>query len=859
MSTPDDPPADNIGAPESFLRTDPDTLKRIESWIASIHPVRCVELLAPLLRGETRFWTTSLKLAAHCLSTHGQGLEFLVDVCAAIDVYQEAETGLADAIRGAGGRLGPQLEASLRQMDVRKGGAEAAWLVARFVEDDQLVHLWEVVWQPGVAESVPRIASYVVRAAALKETRSYLIVHASPDQLERIFGVVGDELVRALVYSDSLAGVREAVLDRLVEKFGVRASRSIIGVASYAPSPPRAVVRATHQLMATSPDDALMANGVGLCLALDPDFAHAVVLEWINGQGRYPSHSGLLEHLIKESDQKVFFEELANDVGARPAHSHPLIAARHARLLSVGAATGWLENNIERPETARYSSALVAAYLSAGAGATSREILQALLKHAETLHAKFGKSAKETVLRKAAITDPKLDNYDTLVAVALAENVANPPSSLDPAIALDIVRWYPFTFQALGGPSLEKAVADAEDLPCLALYADDLVHLSKDDARLLCEGKLDPEVYEWRQNLWAGTETARQRWEQRFRTIHQAGIRLQEHKSRELRQDPYAWHEIRILARLTPFFDIDPEPTGLAGMGNKRPDFLLRCPDGNVILEVATVGAKPTDVLEGVKVSSGGVSKKTLLNKWREQFGECKTDLRMPLVILLHTEWTHDIDFDVANSLYGPQQVRILLDSSRGYVYHEAPARDEEKGFFRMAGVDCVSAVAGVSGEETQSGRLRGELFRPVQGPRYPISRKLWARLRTALFGPRPSELVERMGSIPTMTAPEAQLLVDAGVDDPGFFALGDMPWDADIPVLQERYNQLLQEARRYASILQSGDISFLKAAKGVDLGPLHRKGIHFVRQLLTEECPSGFDRRLWDELAEEARLFVSR
>jgi hypothetical protein len=115
------------------------------------------------------------------------------------------------------------------------------------------------------------------------------------------------------------------------------------------------------------------------------------------------------------------------------------------------------------------------------------------------------------------------------------------------------------------------------------------------------------------------------------------------------------------------------------------------------------------------------------------------------------------------------------------------------------------------------------------------------------------------MESIPTISEQEAQCLVDSGVDDPGFFSMGDMPWIAEIPISKERYDQLIEEAKRFANILQSGEISYLKAARGADLRLLHERGIYFVRQLLTEECPSDFGRALWEELSAEASCFVSR
>jgi hypothetical protein len=188
----------------------------------------------------------------------------------------------------------------------------------------------------------------------------------------------------------------------------------------------------------------------------------------------------------------------------------------------------------------------------------------------------------------------------------------------------------PFTYRALGESQLDSEVRKGNLPPFAEFYASDV-------------GSEHAEFIRARQ--------FREAWEERFSKISKAGIAV---PTERLRTDRHIWSEMFILSQLIDFFKVEYEPKDVPGMGTKLPDFLLKSANGCLIFEVAAIGAKPEDVREGVKVSTGGTAKKTLQNKWRKKFDECKEDFTMPIVIAIDNPRAAWDDFDIKNSLYGP-------------------------------------------------------------------------------------------------------------------------------------------------------------------------------------------------------------
>jgi hypothetical protein len=122
------------------------------------------------------------------------------------------------------------------------------------------------------------------------------------------------------------------------------------------------------------------------------------------------------------------------------------------------------------------------------------------------------------------------------------------------------------------------------------------------------------------------------------------------------------------------------------------------------------------------------------------------------------------------------------------------------------------------------------------------------------LFGESPEELVAEMSRIPEISLDEAKTLVDYGVDDFSFFGTGAIEFPEGIPMEESRFHELHEEAKRLALIHQTGEIAYLRSARGIDLAPLHGEKIFTVRQLLeTELRPAKIEEVLWNRLREEA------
>jgi hypothetical protein len=309
-----------------------------------------------------------------------------------------------------------------------------------------------------------------------------------------------------------------------------------------------------------------------------------------------------------------------------------------------------------------------------------------------------------------------------------------------------------------------------------------------------------------------------------------------------------------MLSQLIDFFEVQYEPEGVPGMGTKRPEFLLKCEDGCLALEVAAISTKPEDVREGVKVSMGGTTKKTLQNKLREKFDECRGDLGMPVVIAVDTSWGRCSNFDFKNSLYGPLQFTFLMDQESTQMIAEGGTREAEKAFFSADNVKCISAVVHVASGEPSEGRLRGRMYRPFETPSYPIDAKLWVRLRSALFGESPQDLLAEISRVPHISQEEVEVLVTYGVDDFSFFGAGLIEFPKGMPMSEERFHKLGVEAKRLALIQQTGQIKYLESASGTDLTLFYEEGIYTVNQVVQYGSrPTKIEEKLWNRLREEA------
>ncbi len=852
-------PTETYDAPESNHETDRETIGAVDDWIGSIHPDGCEKAAAAIFPIGLRYMSTSTRLAAHLITVHDKGVQLLTLLHASSLHYEPEKIGLDEAIRTKQKSLTEELIQEAQELEGRPRGPVVAGLVVRHMDDEHFDRVWSALWEGGLAEKAPRTAGRILRAAGSSEGRADYVSDLLNKSLDEVFHLVPDELAFTLLYFKQVEECRDWALESLLTRHGVKAARIILATCEHAPHTPSCVPDATRLLIANEPENRLAAVGAALCLEADPDFAVSTIARWANREYSDHVYDQFLVFKVQSTDQRDLFHALASSALEEPDFLHPTLARRHHYLVSdVGVVAEWIESSLEEAPASRYAAALVVDYLSTPPRGVPSDALEPLKEEAHELHERYGKRSKEDVLRGENLTDSGLRDYDLLVAIALAKDVEEPFVKPDSQVVLRNIKSFPYTHRALGGDALDRALTNGE-LPCCAsVYARDLAASRAEDAVELMSSKIEPGVFERREQHRQLQEAARQKHEERFRNIITAGYEFTPSKSEEFRRDPYTWTEIRVLERLIPFFNVTVEPEDIPGLDGKNLDFLLRCDDGELILEVATIGRKPEDVREGVKMSSGGQAKKTLQNKWREQFGECKGDIELPVVIAIQPQWAHDLGFDILNSLYGPQTVSYVLHTPSQQVVEEGTGRDADKAFFALEGIDCISGVAAISAEDLRVGPLRGELFRPLESSLYPLSPRMWVRLRTALYGPRPMELVHRMSRIPDITENEAEALVDYGVDDHSFFAADKIPYRSGIPISEERYQDLVENARHLQTLVHSGRISDLRIAEGVDLRPLYEKGIFLIKQLLkTDEPPEGFSASIWRAMQEEAARFL--
>ncbi len=68
------------------------------------------------------------------------------------------------------------------------------------------------------------------------------------------------------------------------------------------------------------------------------------------------------------------------------------------------------------------------------------------------------------------------------------------------------------------------------------------------------------------------------------------------------------------------------------------------------------------------------------------------------------------------------------------------------------------------------------------------------------------------------------------------------------------RPKELIENAAHLQTLVHRGRISDLRTAVGVDLSPLHEKGMFLIKQLLdSDEPPEGFAVEIWEAMREEA------
>lgn len=850
------------GVPASRNNDDSDLLQDIGRWISSNHPQRCHANLDSLFAShKIKYSVTIQELVSHCIEKHDDGIWTIVKMCQSYFPSGGPEiANLVHSIEINQERLLKEIVAEWTSLETRREGHAAVFLIADSLDDSHFESLWEFVWNNGLAESGPKLGGIVFKVAAFSTVKSKYTIRLIEQHADKIPQPILNEFVYSLVLSPQLLSIRDEQLDLLLNRHGVNAAKLIVIHSQYAKDIPSCISKATKIILSAEPEDLTAPIGIGLCLRVDPNFAIPIIVEWVNTGKSRQHYDQFLREKVKEevSSQRGLFRALAEDTVRRDPVWHRTLAQIHQNLMqNAEHAVEWIGENIDNPSALRYSASLVVAYLSETRSPTTPELTKKLMELGHRLHDKYGSRDVKSVLQEANLTDPNLNAYEELVAIALAKDVALPARKMDVEKALETIKKLPSTYAALGGPQLDAEMSKGNLPPFAAYYVSDPeVELASLTERLK-SGQIEPLEFRLAADFPNSVLNFRTSWEKIFSKILKVGINL---PTRRLQTDVNVWSEMRILAQLVDYFSVSYEPPNISGIKPKRPDFILKSDYGDVIFEVATVDTKPDDVREAVTISTGGTIKKTLQNKLREKFNECKGCFDLPAVIAVQTRWGSMDEYDCLNSLYGPQQANVAWDKESKEIVEEGSSRGVEKGFFSQSNVDCISAVVRIEPNDSYARNLVGDIYRPINPPRYSLNAKLWVRLRDALFGSMPKRLVEEMSKIPSISSTEAETLVRYGVDDHSFFAGGLIGLPEGLPMGSERFEELRGMAKKLCLLQRTGRIAYLYSAQEVDLAPLNSEGIYTISQLLkSTQRPSDISESDWDAMRDEATKIMKR
>lgn len=849
-----------FGAPKGRHDLDDDFWKEAKAWIEDIHPVSCAHAFEAMFELHPYTYDGAFSLLlGHLVDIHAAGMSEIARVCGHLyHLNDEIEGPVLDAIRAHSGRLREEILERWEELEESPGGPEAAHVFFRSLPTDELAALVEELCATDHPDRGPAIFDRALRAFAYPEEQSEAASAFFERNFERIVRMYPDHVVSYLLHSKGLEGIKDRCLDRLLETGGEDAARLIIGKFLYE-EPHPIILRSLQVLLDANPDDPMTDVGLVLALDIDAEQVLPILVDRVNALGGLSRFHGHLAWKMQQWDVSRLLDGLAEDALKKDEIIHDHLADTHFFLLRDAAVfCRWIKVNGIDEGNKRYVASIITSILS-NDDKVGDEDRDALIEAAHKLHGRFGNHSLKEVQTATKLESIRgQPRHKRLLAIALAKDVLREPYVLKADEVLRRLKdEYPFTYKALGEQTLDDHIAKGEKFPFALMYEDgyeEMYRESEEALSALKEGEEPREIDVLRFLSSARTLHTRELWEQRFKVILEAGYTVREGS---LRKDYSYWVEMGFLAALAPHFEVVVEPDFIPNLEDKRPDFLLRSPDGEMILEVTHMEEGPDDVSDGVKTSLGLEVQKRIEKKWRKQFKMCEVDTGYPVVVAVEMRFPHQVQHDMRNSLYGPFQVTWGRDTQTGDTVTEGVSRDDELAFFKREKVECISAIVGISPPEPESEYPNGELFRPIREPLHPIPLPLWVRLRNALFGPEPQYLLDEMGRIPTITEDEVRKLVARGIDHWQLFASGHFPFDEEIGIPEDRYFELRREAQRLDLIYRKDRLEYLPSAAGRDLTPFHEVKIFTLKQLLAaDERPPSVPEDLWDVLREEASHF---
>ena len=352
-------------------------------------------------------------------------------------------------------------------------------------------------------------------ASAFSPARSKLAIELIIASQDDLFKLNPENLTFCLIWSAELRSIRDATLNSLLSKYGTDAARIIIRTSEHAHELPACIPDATRLLTEKSPEDNAVPIGLGLSLQVEPEYAIQSIVRLVNEDSSLHKYDQSLLSKIQTSDQRVLFKALAADASSRDLAWHVFLAQLHHDIVTnIEPIIEWLETTIGEECSSTYNASLIISYLSEPPTSASPEAIKRIIEFAGQLHSKFGTRKAKDVCQEWNLNE-SIPDYETLVAIALACDVAYPPNSVDAKRVLEVIRELPSTYKALGGAQLEADVAKGIMPPYAELYGVDL----KSEAEEIERQKSNRSSWS---NQWAKDRLV---WITQFRAAWETGSR----------------------------------------------------------------------------------------------------------------------------------------------------------------------------------------------------------------------------------------------------------------------------------------------------------------------------------------------
>lgn len=602
---------------------------------------------------------------------------------------------------------------------------------------------------------------------------------------------------------------------------------------------------------------------LGYIYEKDPDFVIPRIRARLNGDGSPLPYNTMLSHFISKNPEpviKVMEEEI--DIGNR------LLVEQGGSLIgdvyssnekSFEWCKKWKDDERKEKVVIKLLARILTDMRNRDPQEYILEAIQIIKDFGEKKGIDYAHVTKGIKLQKGE--EYKEEIFKVLAIVRL---MLHPPAKVDKVVLDRVLDNYPFVCKAIGKDWLLDS-ADTYTPHIFCYLYDWELDLARQEE---LAKKYDSEKDAWTKAWIGDTYNHNLRrllgqiyWENVFKTLDEHGIQV---KTRELKDNETTYlTEAEIAARLAPHFDVKIKPDIPEF---ETLDLQIEYNDQKALIEIRTIEEDIEMRVCGTHgvISSipGGKEKNALLSKFRGQLKEGKIDPGVPVLIMLNiSEKLGGPFYNLENALYGQFQFSYTLETNTHTKVQEGSTRAFENAFYRVEGVDIVTAVGAYTRDHTNPSPLVGKLYLPFSSlpPRNPMTTEFRIRLRDALFGDSETSKWKGLLTIEGIDEDTARTFHKNGIEDIDALASAE-EYDLEIEGIEKDTALYYQkEAKRVLEAFQTGSIRFLKGMDQEIYDILTAQGVHLIEQILSiTDIPEGIDSGKWDILSADARRIRS-